>query len=69
MKQPTIFEALRAKLGREPTNAECKEDVFRILREAADERRVAINKAIASSNRSGRRIGKAEARLIHKVLA
>lgn len=62
MKQPTIFEALRAKLGREPTNAECKEDVFRILREAADE-------AIASSSRSGRRIGKAEARLIHKVLA
>jgi hypothetical protein len=38
MKQPTIFEALRAKLGREPTNAECKEDVFRILREAAEER-------------------------------
>ena len=60
---PTIFEALRAKLGREPTNAECREDVFRILREAA------IDRAIASSNRSGRRIGKREARLIHRVLA
>ena len=39
MKQPTIFAALTAKLGREPTNAECREDVFRILREAAEERR------------------------------
>jgi hypothetical protein len=69
MTQSTIFENLHAKLGREPTNAECKEDVFRILREAADERRLAINKSIASSNRSGRRISKREARLIHQVLA
>jgi len=33
LTQPTIFETLTAKLGREPSNAECKEDVFRILRE------------------------------------
>ena len=63
MTDPTIFEALRAKLGREPTNAECREDVFRILREAA------IDRTITSSNRSGRRIGKREARLIHQTLA
>ena len=41
MRQPTIFATLTAKLGREPTNAECRDDVFRILREAADDRRSA----------------------------
>jgi len=30
----TIYEALKAKLGREPTNAEIKQDVQRILDEA-----------------------------------
>lgn len=34
MRKPTIYEALRAKLGREPTNAELKADVKRILTEA-----------------------------------
>lgn len=29
--KPTIYEALRDKLGREPTNAEIKADVKRIL--------------------------------------
>lgn len=33
-RKPTIYEALRAKLGREPTNAELKADVERILDEA-----------------------------------
>lgn len=37
MRKPTIYEALRTKLGREPTNAEVKADVSRILREAHDE--------------------------------
>lgn len=40
-RQPTIWEALAAKLGREPTNAEAHEEVKRILRESADERMVA----------------------------
>ena len=31
MIRPTIYEALRVKLGREPTNAELKADVQRIL--------------------------------------
>lgn len=39
MKKPTIYEALREKLGREPTNAELKADVQRILREGNEERR------------------------------
>jgi hypothetical protein len=30
-RKPTIYEALRDKLGREPTNAEIKADVKRIL--------------------------------------
>jgi hypothetical protein len=30
-RKPTIYEALREKLGREPTHAEVKADVFRIL--------------------------------------
>lgn len=34
----TIYEALRNKLGREPTNAEIKADVQRILTEALVER-------------------------------
>jgi hypothetical protein len=33
MKKLTIYEALKAKLGREPTNAEIKADVKRILQE------------------------------------
>ena len=32
-KQPTIYEALAAKLGRTPTNAELKADVQRIKSE------------------------------------
>jgi hypothetical protein len=38
MRKPTIYEALKAKLGREPTNAELKADVKRILNEALIER-------------------------------
>jgi hypothetical protein len=34
MKRMTIYEALEAKLGRTPTNAELKADVERIKREA-----------------------------------
>lgn len=37
MRKPTIYEALRDKLGREPTNAELKADVERIKREAVEE--------------------------------
>lgn len=32
-RKPTIYEALREKLGREPTHAEVKADVLRILQE------------------------------------
>lgn len=35
---PTIWEALAVKLGREPTNEEAAADVKRILREGAEER-------------------------------
>jgi hypothetical protein len=31
--RPTIYETLRVKLGREPTNAELKADVKRILQD------------------------------------
>lgn len=37
VRKPTIYEALRTKLGREPTRAELKEDVERIKREALQE--------------------------------
>lgn len=36
-KRPTIYEALQAKLGREPSHAELKADVQRILTEGAQE--------------------------------
>lgn len=35
--KPTIYTALRDKLGREPTHEELKADVLRILREATRE--------------------------------
>jgi len=35
MKRPTIYEALRIKLDREPTDVEIKTDVQRILAEEA----------------------------------
>ncbi len=41
MRKPTIYEALRAKLGREPTNAELKADVQRILGDGLIERATA----------------------------
>lgn len=31
MRKPTIYEALKAKLNREPSNAELKAEVSRIL--------------------------------------
>ncbi len=37
----TIYEALRAKLGREPTNAEIKADMERIAEEGLIERATA----------------------------
>lgn len=37
MRKPTIYEALCAKLGRVPTNAELKAEVERIKREALEE--------------------------------
>ena len=36
--KPTIYEVLRDKLGREPTNAELRADVARILDESYCER-------------------------------
>ena len=38
MRKPTIYEVLRAKLGREPTNAELCAEVRRILSEVTLER-------------------------------
>jgi hypothetical protein len=35
-RKPTIWEALAARLGREPTNAEANAEVRRILREGRD---------------------------------
>lgn len=38
IRKPTIYEALRAKLGREPTNAELNERCREIIREVHIER-------------------------------
>lgn len=37
-RKPTIYEALKAKLGREPTPAEIKADIQRILEDGTRER-------------------------------
>ena len=39
-RKPTIYEALRIKLGREPTNAELRDDCLRIIASAGEEARV-----------------------------
>lgn len=41
IRKPTIYEALREKLGREPTNQELNAKVREILRDAAIERATA----------------------------
>jgi len=38
MKKLTIWEVLQARLGRNPTNAECRAECLRILAEARNER-------------------------------
>ena len=35
-RKPTIWEALAERLGREPTNAEAKAEVLRILRDSKE---------------------------------
>lgn len=50
MIKPTIYEALRDKLGREPTNAELKADVERIKSETV----VELEKAWGLNARRGR---------------
>jgi hypothetical protein len=40
-RDPTIWEALAERLGREPTRQEAIDEVKRILREASEERMVA----------------------------
>lgn len=37
-RKPTIWEALQARLNRNPTNAECRAEIQRILAEARTER-------------------------------
>lgn len=37
-RKPTIYEVLRDKLNREPTHAELRDDVHRILSESRAER-------------------------------
>lgn len=37
MKKPTIYEALLERLGREPTRAEIRTDILRIIAEGAAE--------------------------------
>lgn len=53
MRKPTIYEALWAKLGREPTDAELCADVRRILSESTVERATA-GKLPHQRRRSGR---------------
>ena len=39
-RKPTIWECLVAKLGRNPTNEECKQECLRILNDAMTERAI-----------------------------
>jgi hypothetical protein len=38
MRKPTIYEALKARLGREPLHVEIREEIKRILTESMVER-------------------------------
>ena len=62
MRKPTIYEALKAKLGREPSHNELVADVNRILGRVSDAERIhAENLARVTSN-AYRRIEKGVAR-------
>ena len=62
MRKPTIYESLKAKLGREPSHNELVADVNRILGRVSESERIhAENLARVSSN-AYRRIEKGIAR-------
>jgi hypothetical protein len=68
MTTMTIHAALAAKLGREPTPAELKADIHRIIAEGQRYNAIAVDNAIAASNRHGRKISGREAKMIHALL-
>jgi len=57
MSAPTIYQALRAKLGREPTNDELRNDVNRIIRPHYSEtcRRCGVDQPFVLNGRDCRR--------------
>jgi hypothetical protein len=71
MRKPTIYEALKAKLGREPSHNELMADVNRILGRVSDAERIhAENLARVSSDayrRAERGIARKEKAIRTKV--
>jgi predicted DNA-binding protein (UPF0278 family) len=62
MKTPTIYEALKAKLGREPSHNELVADVNRILGRVSESDRIHAENLARVSSESYRRIEKGTGR-------
>ena len=62
MRKPTIYEALKAKLGREPSHNELVADVNRILGRVPESERVHAENLARVTSESYRRIEKGVAR-------
>jgi hypothetical protein len=62
MRKPTIYEALAAKLGREPSHNELMADVNRILGRVSDAERIHAENLARVTSDSYRRIEKSVGR-------
>jgi hypothetical protein len=62
MRKPTIYEALKAKLGREPSHNELVADVNRILGRVSDAERIHAENLARVSSDSYRRAERGIAR-------
>ena len=62
MRKPTIYEALKAKLGREPSHNELVADVNRILGRVSESERIHAENLARVSSDSYRRIEKSVSR-------
>ena len=63
MRKPTIYEALKAKLGREPSHNELVADVNRILGRVPESERIHADNLARVSSESYRRIEKSVGRI------
>jgi len=67
MRKPTIYEALKAKLGREPSHNELVADVNRILGRVSESERIHAENLARVTSESYRRIEKSVNRSLKAI--